>query len=1025
MDIRKAGWRLFSIRQDEFGYAVPLFALYLLSGFFYATGQIFTETIFLKTYGAPGLSRFFVYNGIALIFGGLLYNLFLLRVSLRRGYIVLIVLFTGLITTASLERFRGESWLPFVLYLGNYLFTFFLDMHFFNFIFRYLSLRNSRRIIPFLMGGGKLGGIISGALIFGLMSDDITRLGIILWASSGALMLVPLLTLRPPAGGGPDGRRESELLPDMHILEKIVRKVRVAIRFPLFTWSMLAVFAMSIANQVAEFYFAGIFNRVFTTGRELAAFLSVYTVGSDLLTLGLQLFIVSRVIKGAGVGKVNSVYPVSFLGFVLLAAAWPGLVAGIMLRFFRKNLSILFRMPAFNIIMAASPSERMAEVKSFITGIISPLGMIAGGGCILIIHEHLSPGTGYALGAGVGAVYLGLTLFQNRAYLSSLRKRLSIGSARVNVAALMSGGELLLRGNDDAERIFIVEAFFNQNPSVERAADLTPYYERLSRETKEGMLDLFSTTRPEPFEAVIRRALGDDEPSVRIRALGLIAGRPLAQRRKLIDTYFRPSLEGEWRAVMLILAGEGPVAATGLDPDSFALQSLHEIGAMVRARECDPVEFLALCRVLHPGYYLDRLVGLAVATREIALFDAIIPHADSLTRSKARGVMYAFRDAAPGRLADFFSMAGALTEMDRASLLDLRPALSAAHMALLFQPDEKVRSTVLRRLASRRSFNQKYNYLNYLVSIGIPAAKEMESFLDYEIDTIVRLKRLRGSIDAAPGSDVAGTLLEFLRITLADAVELHKHLMLKALGAITGADLDRLYESSLLLRDKELDEYLLEYIDASGKAGKRALTVLEDAGSPADTGGGRGHTTAEMLWAVSEKNRQFLPEIRDAMRHCATMLSRGGAQITGSTREAEMDSLIEKIVFLKNNVLFRDLKVNELIRIAAITREIDLAADRTVITEGDMGDELFMVYEGEVLVHTGGRTLDRLGAGDCLGELSILDREPRSANAVTTRPSRLLAIRREDFLLTLKENPSISISVMQVITRRLRKMIAS
>ncbi|HSV98059.1 MAG TPA: cyclic nucleotide-binding domain-containing protein [Spirochaetota bacterium] len=1026
MDIRKAGWRLFSIRQDEFGYAVPLFALYLLSGCFYATGQIFTETIFLKTYGAPGLSRFFVYNGIALIAGGLMYNLFLLKVSLRRGYLVLIVLFTGLITAALLERFRGEKWLPFALYMGNYLFTFFLDMHFFNFIFRYLSLRNSRRIIPFLMGGGKLGGILAGGLIFGLLSDDVAQLGIILWASCGALMLVPLLALRPPAGGGgPEGRRESELLPDMRIVEKLVRKVRVALRFPLFAWSILAVFAMSIANQIAEFYFAGIFNRVFTTGRELAAFLSAYTVGSDLLTLGLQLFVVSRVIRGAGVGRVNSVYPASFLGLVLLAAAWPGLAAGIMLRFFRKNLSILFRMPAFNIIMAASPSERMAEVKSFITGIISPLGMIAGGGCILLIHDYLAPGAGYALGAGVGAVYLGVTLFQNRAYLSSLRKRLSIGSAYANASALMPQDGLPPHG-DDAGRVFIAEAFFNENPSVERAADLAPLYDGLSRETKEGMLDLFSSTRTEPFEAVIHRALGDGEPSVRIRALGLIAGRPLAERRRLIDTHLRPSLEGEWRAAMLILAGEGPVAATGLDPDSFALQSLHEIGAMVRARECDPVEFLALCRVLHPGYYLDRLVDLAVETRQIALFDAIIPHADSLTRSKARRVMYAFRDATPGRLADFFSMADALSEMDRASLLDLRPALSAAHITLLFQPDEKVRSTVFRRLASRKSFSQKYNYLNYLVSIGVPAVKEMESFLDYEIDTIVRLKRLRSSIEGAPENDTAGTLLEFINMTLTDTVELHKHLMLKALGAITGADLDRLYESSLLLRDRELDEYLLEYIDASGKAGKRALAVLEDAGRSADTSGAKtGHTTAEMLWAVSEKNRQFLPEIRDAMRHCATVLSRGEAQNAESTREAEMDSLIEKIVFLKKNVLFRDLKVNELIRIAAITREIDLAADRTVIAEGDMGDELFMVYEGEVLVHTGGRTLDRLGAGDCLGELSIIDREPRSASAVTTKPSRLLAIRREDFLLTLKENPSISISVMQVITRRLRKMIAS
>jgi len=1026
MNIRKAGWRLFSIRQDEFGYAVPLFALYLLSGAFYATGQIFTETIFLKTYGAPGLSRFFVYNGIALIVGGLLYNLFLLKVSLRRGYIVLVALFTGLIAAASLERFRGEGWLPFALYLGNYLFTFFLDMHFFNFVFRYLSLRNSRRILPFLMGGGKLGGILAGALVFGLFSGDIARLGVIMWASCGALMLVPLLALRPPSDRGErEGRRGAELLPDMHLLERLFRKVRIAAGFPLFAWSMLAVFAMSIVNQIAEFYFAGIFNRAFSTGRELASFLSVYTAGSDLLTLFLQLFVVSRVIRGAGVTRINAVYPASFLGFIALAAAWPGLFAGIMLRFFRKNLGILFRTPAFNIIMAASPSDRMAEVKSFITGIVSPLGMIAGGGCILLIHGHLAPGAGYGLAASAGVLYVALTLFQNRAYLSSLRKRLSIGTARGNAAGLAPECDLPRGCGDDAERVFIAEAFFRENPSIERAAQLVPFYDELSGETKEGLLDLLSASRSGRFDALVRRALGDDEPSVRIRALGLLSGLPPDERRRLIDEHFTPTLEGERRAALLLLPETGDMDGTGLDADSYALLSLHEIGGMVRAREADPVEFLALCRVMPREYYLQSLVDLAISTRETALFDALIPHADRLTRPKARRVMYAFRDAHPGRLADFFSMAGSLTEMDRAALLDLRPSLSAAHMTLLFQPDEKVRSTILRRLASRKSFNQKYNYLNYLVGTGLSAVKEMESFLDYEIDTIVRLKRLRSSMEGAPGDKQAGTLLEFIRMTLADAIELHKHLMLKALGAITGADLDRLYESSLLLRDRELDDYLLEYIDTSGKAGRRALVVLEDAERPPEPRGApAGHTTVDMLWAVSEKNRQFLPEVRDAMRHCADVLSRGGTRRAESTLEAEMDTLIEKIVFLKKNVLFRDLKVNELIRIAAITREIDLTADRTVITEGDMGDELFMVYEGEVLVHAGGRTLDRLVAGDCLGELSIIDREPRSASAVTTRSSRLLAIRREDFLLTLKENPSISISVMQVITRRLRKMIA-
>lgn len=1030
MNIRKAGWRLFSIRQDEFGYAVPLFALYLLSGAFYAAGQIYAETLFLKTYGAIGLSRFFVYNGIALIAGGLLYNLFLLKVPPRRGYIALVALFSALIVASSHDRLRGESWLPFALYLGNYLFTFFLDMHFFNFIFRYLSLRNSRRILPFLMGGGKLGGIIAGALIYGLFAGDIARLGVFLWAFCGALMLVPLLALRGPSDRSErEGRRGAELLPDMHLLDRLFRKVRIAAGFPLFAWSMLAVFAMSIVNQIAEFYFAGIFNRAFPTGRELASFLSVYTAGSDLLTLFLQLFIVSRVIKGAGVTRINAVYPASFLGFIALAIAWPGLFAGILLRFFRKNLSVLFRTPVFNIIMAASPSEHMAEAKSFITGVVGPLGMIAGGGCILIIHGHPSPAAGHTLAALAGAVYLVLTVFQNRAYLGSLRKRLSIGVLRgVDSVSAPDAARPVIEADSDAEIVFVAEAFFNDDPSIEQAVRLIPHFRKLSVETRERVIDLLSAGGPAGIMAVLSSALADPEPSVRARAIGLAAALPPDERANAIATHFTPTLEGERRAAMIITARQGEVANTGMDADGFAVSSLHHIAAGVRSGNHASVEFLTLCRVLPRQYYLDRLVDLAIATREITLFDAVVPHADRLSRPRARRLMYAFRDAAVGRLADYFSAARALTETDRASLLDLRPSLSAAHMTALFQGGEKVRSTVLRRLAGRRSFDQKYNYLNYLVSTGVPPAGGMEAFLDYEIDTILRLKRLCAALEAVRADTPSAAVLEFVRIAVTDIIELHKHLMLKALGAITGADLDRLYESSLLLRDRELDEYLLEYIDTSGRAGRRALAVLEESGTRPDAFGAPGvYTTLELLDAIYEKNRSFLPEISEALRHCAGKVACGQVFDFDEEpkREAEMDSLIEKTVFLKKNVLFRDLKIGELVRIAAITREIVLPAERTVITEGDMGDELFMVFDGGVLIHAGGRTLDRLGPGDCLGELSIIDREPRSASAVTTAPTRLLAIRREDFLLTLKENPSISISVMQVITRRLRKMIAS
>lgn len=137
-----------------------------------------------------------------------------------------------------------------------------------------------------------------------------------------------------------------------------------------------------------------------------------------------------------------------------------------------------------------------------------------------------------------------------------------------------------------------------------------------------------------------------------------------------------------------------------------------------------------------------------------------------------------------------------------------------------------------------------------------------------------------------------------------------------------------------------------------------------------------------------------------------------------------MSTLVDRLVVLKENTLFRGLPIHELLHIAGITRDYKLPTGSTFIRAGEKGNELFILIDGEVEIYTAHKTIARLGPGSCIGELSIIDEEPRSASVKTVRDSRLISISRRDFLLTLKENPGISINVMQVITRRLREMIA-
>lgn len=1039
MDIKKAGWRFFSIQRNEFGFTIPLFFLYFLSGAFFATGQIISETIFLKTYGAQGLSSFFMYNGVAIIALGILYNLFILKITLQKGYIILISLFTLLISCASLIPDDKTGCLPFALYMGNYLFTFFLDLHFFNYIFQYLTIRNSKRILPFLMGGGKLGGIIASLAVYALYMRPSGNVSLYLWALCGASMIIPLLVLRRDSYRfkTSDSGKSLELLPDIRFIEKIIRKIRISYSSPIFTYSLIVIFIMSVVNQISEFYFSSIFNNIFKTHNELAAFLSAYTFVGDMLTLLLQLFFMSRFIKRTGVQGANYIYPVSFFSFILLTLIYPSLIAGIALRFFRKNLSLLFRTPIFNFIMSSAPRDRMAEVKSFLNGIVSPAGMIAGGACIMLLYRRLPSVAGYALTLSLGLLFIIFTYYQNSAYMRSLRNRLDFFLPPENGLPDDISVEMLISDKDNISRnLSIIETFFNANPSLVILNSIYPHFRMLTTETKENILHILLADRSKHADEILAQALNDPVPGVRALALSIVKTYSYEAMEKILKEHFRPALKSEFDAVKLLLYKNGKSGTEDIDIDAFALASIIEISSGIVTGKYDPVEFIIISRALPAAYYTPQLLRLVLVTRNLTLLKDMILHSDTLTRQQARRIIYYFRNAPFEYLINFLALCRKTAALESLMVLNSGRIIPQEKMTELFQFDEKSKGIILSRLFKDKSYQNKFNYLNYTLCLDIKPETEINEFIQYETDIILYLKRLRDYLRGIelPLSSRNSTLLKFILISFEDIIELHKHLVLKAFAIITGIDIKEIYESNIFLKDKDLNSYLLEYIENSGKIAKRALIILDDDNIrqyPDDDAAAGDHM--DVLWASPHKTKNFLPTLNPAMNFCIRHIVREINSVHdrrnrynyNTEEEMAMYSLLEKILFLKESTFFSGLTINELFHIARITRELEIQKNKKILTEGEIGDELFIIAEGEVEIYTRGKVLERLGRGNCVGELSIIDTEPRSASARAITKTRILLIKRADFLLTLKENPAISINIMQVITHRLRRMIAS
>lgn len=99
------------------------------------------------------------------------------------------------------------------------------------------------------------------------------------------------------------------------------------------------------------------------------------------------------------------------------------------------------------------------------------------------------------------------------------------------------------------------------------------------------------------------------------------------------------------------------------------------------------------------------------------------------------------------------------------------------------------------------------------------------------------------------------------------------------------------------------------------------------------------------------------------------------------------------------------------------------AAGETIFEAGDQGGEMFLVLKGRVLITLQGAAIDRLEAGDILGEMALVEADARSARATAEVDSELLCVDREQFRELVRDSPNFALEVMSVMSRRLRRFI--
>ncbi|HXW14716.1 MAG TPA: cyclic nucleotide-binding domain-containing protein [Terriglobia bacterium] len=99
---------------------------------------------------------------------------------------------------------------------------------------------------------------------------------------------------------------------------------------------------------------------------------------------------------------------------------------------------------------------------------------------------------------------------------------------------------------------------------------------------------------------------------------------------------------------------------------------------------------------------------------------------------------------------------------------------------------------------------------------------------------------------------------------------------------------------------------------------------------------------------------------------------------------------------------------------------VEFTAGQVVLRAGDVGETMYVVVEGEVEIVDASLILEVAGPGSIVGELALIDDEPRSATVIAKSHCRLVPVDRRRFQYMTQETPFFALAVMKVLADRLR-----
>jgi CRP-like cAMP-binding protein len=133
---------------------------------------------------------------------------------------------------------------------------------------------------------------------------------------------------------------------------------------------------------------------------------------------------------------------------------------------------------------------------------------------------------------------------------------------------------------------------------------------------------------------------------------------------------------------------------------------------------------------------------------------------------------------------------------------------------------------------------------------------------------------------------------------------------------------------------------------------------------------------------------------------------------------------LETMLRLRHVPLFGRLSPEDLHRIAHVATERWFEPGQPLVREGELGDELFVILDGRVVVTRrdpdgSDRRIRTYESGDLIGELAVLREQPRAATVTAEGRVLTLVIAGEALMAILRERPEAAMAMLATLAERI------